>query len=167
MIIIADDHFRFTFGPPLIGSLLAIAGGFAFAVFTVAIDKLDRDNPTRQRRLFFLGIVFLASYAVLVTVAYLSTDRPPLDPACLWILGLNGFRVALVYALYQSAVDKIGGVLTSLVVALEVPLTMLFDAMLLDRAPSARLVIGSIAVLAGAVVLASETMHRTDAPKNA
>lgn len=164
VVIAADDHMQFSAGAPLTGSLLAITGGLTFAVFTVALDKIDRTNATRAGRLFFLGIVFFVSYSALVTVAYLTHKPVPLETTTLLILGGNGLRVALVYALYQAAIRRIGGILTSVIVALEVPLTMVFESVILDRPPSTRLIVGSIGVLAGAIVLATEGSPGRHAP---
>ena len=133
-----------------------------FAVFTVALDKIDRAGATRAGQLFFLGIVFFVSYSALVTVAYFTNEPVPLQTKTLVILAANGLRVALVYALYQAAIGRIGPVLTSVIVALEVPLTMFFERVLLHRPPSARLILGSVGVLAGALVLASESTPKAD-----
>lgn len=83
---------------------------------------------------------------------------------------LNGLRVAVVYALYYAAVKRLGALFASVLVAIEVPLTMLWDWLLLNRTPSSRLVWGSAALLLGAIILALEKSPESSqqsGPKNA
>ena len=76
------------------------------------------------------------------------------------ILLLNGLRAAVVYALYQAAVRRIGALRVSVLVALEVPFTMFWDSAWLGRVPATRLIWGSLTILSAALTLGWDSSAR-------
>jgi drug/metabolite transporter (DMT)-like permease len=101
-----------------------------------------------------MAFVFLISYVGVVSMAYFSGRRPVVNVLALGILVLNGLRVALVYVIYHAAVRRLGALLASVIVALKVPLTMLWDSRLLNQPPVRNLVFGAAAIVLGAMTLA-------------
>lgn len=154
ILIMVNDQFGFSGRRNIVGSLLAILAGLSFAVFSVGLEKVEQDKkPTLTQRIGFMAIVFFLSYVGLVTVGYVYGTRPQFSLGVSSILLLNGLRVAVVYGLYQAAVRRIGALLTSVIVALEVPFTMLWDWRVLHNTPGTRVVLGAIAILFGATTL--------------
>jgi drug/metabolite transporter (DMT)-like permease len=159
ILIMVNDQFAFAGRKNIIGSLLAILAGASFALFSVGLEKVEQDKkPTLTQRIGFLAVVFFLSYAGIVTVGYVYGSRPVLSLGVSGILLLNGLRIAFVYGLYHAAVRRIGALLTSVLVALEVPFTMLWDWRLLHNTPGARVALGAIAILFGATTLVWDKM---------
>ena len=153
ILILANDQFRFDDSNNITGSVIALLAGLSFAVFSVGIEKIEQEEVSFMRGLGFMSMVFLLSYIGLVTIGYFEGDSPSFDKGTVGILILNGLRVAIVYGLYQAAIRRIGALLASVVVALEVPFTMVWDWRLLDHVPGTRLVFGAVAILIGAITL--------------
>ena len=156
-VLIASDtstgQFRFQSGGDLLGSLLALFAGLCFAVFSVGIEKLDWLQRSYQDRFKFLAGVFFVSFVAVLILAYFSRQPATSSPIGLAILVANGVRVALVYLFFCAAVERIGALLTSVWVACEVPLTMLWDSQVFGTIPASSLVIGAIIIVAGGVAL--------------
>ena len=153
ILILVNDQFHLTESPALIGSLIAIGAGASFAVFSVGLEKLEEPKMSPTEALGFMSLVFIISYLGIVTVGFIYGRGPSLSFPVIMILIGNGLRVALVYALYQAAVRRMGALLASAIVALEVPFTMLWDYKLLHNTPGGRLAIGALAILFGAIAL--------------
>lgn len=159
-LIMANDQFGFTGGPNLAGSGLAILAGASFAVFSVGLERIEEDRLSRTQALGFMFLVFVLSYIGILSIGYLYGSKLTFDLKVTGILLANGLRVALVYGFYQAAVRRIGALLTSVVVALEVPVTMLWDWELLNNVPGGRLAIGALAILFGATTLIWDRISR-------
>lgn len=166
-LIMVNDQFGFTGGPNVLGSGLAILAGASFAVFTVGLEKIEEDRLSRTQALGFMTLVFVLSYIGIVSIGYLYGSSLTFDYKVTGILLLNGLRVALVYGFYQAAVRRIGALLTCVVVALEVPVTMLWDWKLLNNVPGGRLAIGAIAILFGATTLIWDRISRMKVTESA
>jgi hypothetical protein len=80
-----------------------------------------------------------------------ALEKPVLTDVLL-IVG-NGLRVAIVYVVFQLAVRRGGPLLAVVVGILQVPLTLVFEALLLGSAVDARLAIGVAAAFAGTAAL--------------
>jgi drug/metabolite transporter (DMT)-like permease len=141
-------------GTEIKGSIYAIVAGASFAAFSVGIEAIEQEGSGLAGRLRFLAIVFFLGYVGMVTIAYIERRVAVFDTEALIILGANGARIAIVYALFQAAIRRIGALLASVIVALEVPFTMLGDWLFLGRVPSVRLIWGATAILLGAITLA-------------
>jgi len=137
----------------MIGSLIAMGAGLSFAIWADLIDDVEGEIRLLSTRFGFLATIFFASFALAVTAAWLLAPTPPfswLDGA---ILAANGLRVALVYVSFQLAV-RFGGPLLAVVVAVsQVPLTLVWEAALLDLTIDSQIIIGVGAIVAGAVAL--------------
>jgi drug/metabolite transporter (DMT)-like permease len=165
VLITANDQFRFGSGKEMTGSLLAILAGASFAVFSVGLEKIEQRETSLVGRIYFMGIVFLLSYTAVVTVAYFQHRILLPDRMVMAILVANGLRIALVYGLYHAAIRRIGALFVSVIVALEVPLTMFWDSLFLHQFPRGRLIWGAVAILLGALTLTLE--KSPDTPRQA
>lgn len=143
------------------GSLLALGAGVTFAAFSVAFERLGRLSQSAQLKT--LGIVFAASYVTILTWAYFSGVPFVFDANATPIALANGVRVAVVYFIFIAAVERIGSLLTSVIVSLEVVLTVLWDKIFLSTSPTLGLCIGAVIILAGGMALTiSGNSYRTD-----
>jgi drug/metabolite transporter (DMT)-like permease len=156
LLITANDRFGFTGGSQITGSLYAILAGASFALFGVGIEKIEQSESGLAGRLRFLAMIFLISYIVIISIAYFRGRMISFDRIVLILLVLNGLRIAVVYALYYAAVRRLGALFASVLVAIEVPLTMLWDWLFLNTSPELRLIWGAVAILLGAITLAWE-----------
>jgi drug/metabolite transporter (DMT)-like permease len=164
ILITVNEQFGFTGGDAIRGSVFAILAGASFALFGVAIEKIEQGNSGLAGRLRFLSGIFIVSYVCIISLAYFQGSLVSFDRTVLIVLGLNGLRVAVVYALYYAAIRRIGALFASVLVAIEVPLTMLWDWTLLNRPPGLRLIWGSIAILLGAATLTWEKAPYSNNP---
>lgn len=154
VLITVDNQFGFTGRKNIVGSIAAVLAGASFAVFSVGLEKIEQDkNPTLTQRIGFMTVVFFLSFVGLVTLGYIYGGHLEFSMEVGGILLLNGFRVAVVYGLYEAAVRRIGALLASVLVALEVPFTMLWDWLWLHSVPGSRVVIGAVAILFGTTTL--------------
>lgn len=160
-LIVANDQFTFTGSRNLIGSLFAILAGAAFAFFSVGLEKIEETKTNLTQRLGFMATVFLLSYMGILTIGYMRSQILSFNLLVIGILLLNGLRVAIVYVFYHEAVRRIGALLASVIVALEVPFTIFFDWQLLQQIPGRRLAIGAAAVLLGAITLVWDRISRS------
>lgn len=152
-LIMLDDQFQLKFQSEIIGSLLALAAGASFAAFSVGLDGIEESKSTLTTRLAFMTVVFCLSFFGIIAIAYFMGHVPSYDTESLNILLFNGLRVAIVYMFYYEAVRRIGALLTSILLAIGVPLTMVVDFLWLDREPGPGLVLGAVAILAGGLAL--------------
>src|SRR6266404_1979779 len=151
ILILANDQFGFEGGNNVTGSLLAIFAGLSFAFFAVGLEEAGEHQASLTHRLRFMTVIFFLSYAGIVTVGYLQ-GRPLTAHGWVLIIVLgNGLRVAVVYGFYYAAVRRIGALLVSVIVALEVPFTIFWDWSLLHRIAGPRLVLGAVAILLGGI----------------
>jgi drug/metabolite transporter (DMT)-like permease len=142
------------------GSLLAIVAGAAFAVFGVGLESVRERTPALPSQVGFMTLVFFLSYLLTASVSGFHQGPLRIDSASLAILVANGLRIAVVYLLYQAAVQRLGALLASVVVALEVPMTMIWEWRVLDVAPGWRLGLGSLAIVAAALNLMTDQKLR-------
>lgn len=157
LLIVVEQDFVIMNSTKTFGSIIAVCGGAAFAVFSTGLEKIEHSRPALTDRLSFMGTAFTVAYLGVLSVAYLKHRVPAvIDPASLVILALNGLRVAVVYLLYGIAVRYIGALLVSILLALTVPFTMLWDSRLLHRQPLPKLIIGAAAIVIAALTLASD-----------
>ena len=144
-------------------SLWAIGAGACFALFAVALEKVASSQQRFLTKLRSLAMVFFASFVVVSAVAYYAGSRPTADWVTWGILVANGVRVAFVYVFFYAAIERIGALLTSVLVSLEVGLTMLWDFILLGKEPAATLWIGAIIIVFGGLTLVVQDEARTPA----
>lgn len=150
---LSGEAFRLRTGSDILGSLFALGAGASFALLSIGLDEMKPQLIHLYTRLSFMTRVFLLSYVAVLTLAYLSQEAPLLDAKSLGILVANGIRVAVVYLIYLAAIRRIGALLTAVFVSFEVFLTMLWDHVLLQRAPAATLWLGAIIIVAGGLTL--------------
>jgi drug/metabolite transporter (DMT)-like permease len=142
------------------GSIFAIAAGAAFAVFGVGLERVRERTPSLPSQVGFMTLVFLLSYLLTSSVSGFHPGPLRIDRISLAILVANGLRIAVVYLLYQAAVQRLGALLASVVVALEVPMTMIWEWRVLDVAPGWKLGLGSLAIVAAALNLMTDQKLR-------
>jgi drug/metabolite transporter (DMT)-like permease len=160
-ITAAQSDLRFQSGPALIGSLIALGAGASFASWAYLMEGVEVSIERTHLRMKLLAAVFFGSYAVLVTITWLMGHRAQLSPEALTVLGLNGVRVAAVYYLFQLAVKRAGPLLPSVVVVLQVPLTMLWDHVWLKTVIPTQLFLGAGLIMLGIVAFLSDELART------
>jgi drug/metabolite transporter (DMT)-like permease len=167
VLITANEKFTFDATNEVVGSLLAILAGLGFALFSIGLERVEREHSGLSERLLFLAVVFFLSYVGIVTVAHFEGLQSAIDAEAMVILLLNGLRAAVVYALYQAAVRRIGALRVSVLVALEVPFTMFWDSAWLGRVPAARLIWGSLTILFAALTLGWDMLRAREQRENA
>lgn len=159
-----DPGFVLRTGTAITGSLVAVAAGASFALWTFTMDELKNAFETKSERMRTLALVFFISYVVLLTYSFFFTPAPPrLSTTDYAVLILNGLRVAVVHVLYVLAVKKAGPLLASVVVVLMVPMTFPFDRMWNNATISTQLVLGSLLIVLAAVGLLSDELRRAKA----
>ncbi|HEY6728258.1 MAG TPA: DMT family transporter [Polyangiaceae bacterium] len=136
-----------------VGSGLALAAGCCFAIWADLADDFEARLDRMSTRLGLLARVFALTSGVAAAATWFSETlgQPSLTDALL-IAG-NGLRVAIVYVVFQLAVRRGGPLLAVVVSILQVPLTLVSEALLLGAAVDARLAIGVAAAFAGAISL--------------
>jgi drug/metabolite transporter (DMT)-like permease len=162
LLITVNNEFSLESNATTSGSILAVLAGAAFAVFSIGLEKIEELEPGFPNRLLFMGIAFVLAYVGVVSFSYFEGKIPVADPESFWILVANGLRVAVVYVMYEAAVRRVGALLVSILVALEVPFTMLWDSRMLHHQPVPRLIIGAAAIMFGALTLALDTLQSRD-----
>jgi drug/metabolite transporter (DMT)-like permease len=137
----------------LAGSGLALAAGVCFALWADLADDLEVDTDRMSARLGVLTRVFSLTFCVAAVAAWLSgqVQMPTLSDALI-VIG-NGLRVAIVYVLFQLAIRRGGPLLAVVVGILQVPLTLLSEALLLELHFDAGHTIGVAAAFAGTIAL--------------
>lgn len=138
------------------GSLFAFLAGVAFAIFGVGLERVRVSTSCLADRLGYMTMVFLLSYILMSTLTVFQRSANGMDSLSLGILVANGLRIAVVYALYQAAIHRIGALLASVIVALEVPMTMIWEWLFLNVVPGWRLCLGSAAIIAAALSLITD-----------
>jgi drug/metabolite transporter (DMT)-like permease len=166
----ADPNFHVRTGADLTGSMIALIAGASFALWAYLMDRVEDRVPRASTRMRLLALVFFASYTLLVTAAWLREDAAPIGRYALNVLALNGVRVAIVYYLFQLAIRRAGPLLPSVVVVVQVPLTMLVDHVWLRTTIPPQLIIGATLIVLGIVALLSDELRRVgmreaDAPR--
>ena len=63
----------------VIGSLLARLAGLCFALFSIGLERVEREHSGRSERLLFLAVVFFLSYVGIVTVAHFEGLKSAID----------------------------------------------------------------------------------------
>lgn len=167
MLIVAnfsDGSFSLRTGDDFIGSIYAILAGLSFAVFTVALAENVATEKSLVLQLQLMTVVFLFAFVAFVSYAYFFGHAFELGSAeSNAILIVNGIRIALVYILFFAAVQRIGPVLASAIVALEVFITMLVEYWWLDAVPESTLWLGAIIIVTGsATVLLRQAQHNVN-----
>lgn len=158
-VITADDDFSIRSGSQLYGSLAAILAGVSFAVWADRVDDIEARAPSMSDRLMSLALVFLTTYALVISVEYLIGESPRYPVTDLVILIGNGFRVAAVYVLFQVAISYAGPLIPTIIVVLQVPLTMMFEHILLDTPIPNRLIVGAVAIGIGGASLVGNRLY--------
>jgi drug/metabolite transporter (DMT)-like permease len=158
LVILANGAERIQFDniAKLRGSMLAVAAGMAFAVFSTILEKNERNGAPRVDRLGLMATIFVFSFLLASTMNIFHERVPFIAGRDLVILALNGLRIAIVYALFHAAIQRIGALRASVIVALEVPMTMLWDWLVLGHPVGLYLAIGSAAIVTGGLTLLIE-----------
>jgi len=140
-------------GRSLVGSLLALAAGAGFALWADIADDIETRVQTMSTRLGVLATIFSLTFGVAAAAAWILTPLPHLSATDAAIIAGNGLRVAVVYVVFQLAVRRGGPLLAVVVASLQVPLTLLFEALLLEVPLGAGLLIGVAAAVLGTMAL--------------
>jgi len=136
-----------------VGSGLALAAGVCFALWADLADDLEARLDRMSTRLGVLARVFSLTFCGAAVAAWLSGPLPmPTLSDALIVVG-NGLRVAIVYVVFQLAIRRGGPLLAVVVGILQVPLTLLSEAVLLEFRFDAGLAIGVAAAFAGTIAL--------------
>jgi drug/metabolite transporter (DMT)-like permease len=159
-----DSGFVLRTGSNITGSLIAIAAGASFALWTFTMDELKSSFGTPAERMKTLALVFFISYVVLLTYAFFFAPKlPALSSMDYIVLILNGLRVAIVHVIYVFAVKKAGPLLASIIVVLMVPMTFPFDSIWNKATISIQLIMGSVLVVLAAIGLLSDELRKAKA----
>lgn len=140
-------------GASLVGSGLALAAGVCFALWADLADDLEAHLERMSTRLGVLVRIFAPTFCVAAAAAWLSGPIESLSVTDSLLIVGNGLRVAIVYVTFQLAIRRGGPLLAVVVGILQVPLTLLSEALLLDATFDARLSIGVAAAFAGTILL--------------
>jgi drug/metabolite transporter (DMT)-like permease len=159
-IVNIDSGFVLRTGDNIRGSLIAVAAGASFALWTFTMDELRASFTSIAVRMRTLAFIFFVSYVVLITYGYFASGHSLLTTRDYIILSLNGVRVAFVHVLYTFAVQKAGALLASVILVLMVPLTFPFDNIWNQATISAQLIIGATLIVLAAVGLLSDELRR-------
>jgi drug/metabolite transporter (DMT)-like permease len=151
-------------GASLWGSLLALAAGASFALWADVADDMETRMRSMSTRFGVLASVFSLTFAVAALAAWVLAPVPSLSAADAAIIAANGLRVAVVYILFQLAVRRGGPLLAVVVATLQVPLTLLFEALWLDVALDRGLLIGVAGAVAGTIALSVDQAEVDGAP---
>lgn len=162
-ILNTDSGFVFRTGDSIRGSLIAVAAGASFALWTYTMDELKASFTSLAQRMRVLAQIFFVSYVVLVTYGYFMAGPTQATTLDYIILVANGVRVALVHVLYTFAVQKAGPLLASVVLVLMVPMTFPFDNIWNHATISAQLIIGAALIGLAAIGLLSDELRRARA----
>jgi drug/metabolite transporter (DMT)-like permease len=147
-----------TFGDA-VGSIYALVAGVSFALWAEAMERVERRLCSRGERCLLLGLVFLASYAVIITIVYAKASGPPgLSNSDIVIVALNGIRVAVVYFLMNVAIRLAGPLLPSIILVSEVPITMIIDHLVLGTVLPGQLLVGALAIVLGTLSVLSDEL---------
>jgi drug/metabolite transporter (DMT)-like permease len=156
-----DSGFVLRTGSNITGSLIAIAAGASFALWTFTMDELKSSFGTPSERMKTLALVFFICYVALLTYAFFFNPKlPTLTSLDYIVLILNGLRVAIVHVIYVFAVKKAGPLLASVIVVLMVPMTFPFDSIWNKATISIQLIMGSILVVLAAIGLLSDELRK-------
>ena len=136
-------------GGSLVGSLLALAAGASFALWADIADDIETRVRSMSSRFGVLASVFSLTFGVAAVAAWVLGPFPHLSATDAAIIVGNGLRVAVVYVVFQLAVRRGGPLLAVVVATLQVPLTLLFEALLLEVPLEAGLLIGVAAAEIG------------------
>lgn len=128
---------------------MAIVAGFSFAVFTIGLYKSESfsDRYPLALKLRAMGYVLLFSYIPVVTLAFFLGYNINYDPLCIWIIVLNGIRLAIVYVIYQQAIRLTHPIFVSVVVSLEVVFTIVFEIIWLKEEFPISLFLGALLIM--------------------
>lgn len=160
-IVNIDGGFVLRTGDNITGSLIAVAAGASFALWTFTMDEIKASFTSPAERMRTLAYVFFLSYVVLLTYGfYFAPSTSQLTTPDYIILVLNGLRVAVVYMIYVFAVKKAGPLLASVILVLMVPMTFPFDSIWNKATISAQLIVGSILIILAAVGLLSDELRK-------
>lgn len=158
-----DDHA----GANLVGSGLALAAGASFAWWADLADDIETRVDRMSARLGVLARVFGLTFAVAAATAWAigPIESPSWTDAVIVIA--NGLRVAVVYVVFQLAVRRGGPLLAVVVGMLQVPLTLLSEAVWFGVALDARFSIGVAAACVGTIALSVDQAQQSATPPRA
>ena len=150
-------------GASLVGSGLALAAGASFAWWADLADDIEMRVDRMSARLGVLARVLGLTFGVAAAAAWWldPLEMPALTDA-LVIIG-NGLRVAIVSVVFQLAVRRGGPLLAVVVAILQVPLTLLSEALWLGVSLDARFSIGVAAACVGAIALSIDQAQQSAA----
>lgn len=136
-----------------VGSSLALAAGASFALWADFADDIEARVQSMSTRLAVLARVFSLTFCVAAVGTWVLGSIGSLSPTDALIIVGNGLRVAIVYVAFQLAVRRGGPLLAVVVGILQVPLTLLSEALWLGITIDARLAIGVAAAFVGTIAL--------------
>lgn len=166
-LLTVDDGFRIGSGRHLMGSIIALCAGFSFAVWADRTDEVKARLPDAAARWRYLAGVFGVTGAASALAAVVSGPYPALSAAGVLLVLFNGVRVAIVYALFEAAVRRVGPLLPTVLVVLQVPLTIVVERVWLGEPVSARVVMGALTIMLGGGVLLADRYLQPPVPSTA
>jgi len=149
LLNIQDPSVFFRPDSNLVGSFLAIAAGFSFAVFTIGLYRSESFSGRYPLawKLRAMGYVLLYSYIPVVTLTFFLGYEINYDPLFMLIIVLNGIRLAVIYVVYQQAIRLTHPIFVSVVVSLEVVFTILFEIIWLKEEFPISLFLGALLIM--------------------
>jgi len=148
-------------GASLVGSGLALAAGASFAWWADLADDVETRVDRMSDRLAVLARVLGLTFGVAAAAAWWlgPLEMPSLTDALI-IMG-NGLRVAIVAVVFQLAVRRGGPLLAVVVGILQVPMTLLSEALWLGVALDARFSLGVAAACVGTIALSVDQARQS------
>jgi len=143
------------------GSGLALAAGASFAWWAALADDIEARIDRMSARIGVLVRVFGPTFAVAASAAWWfgPIERPSLSDALI-VIG-NGLRVAIVCVVFQLAVRRGGPLLAVVVGILQVPLTLLSEALWFGVTLDVRFSIGVAAAVVGTIALSVDQAQQS------
>ncbi len=144
-------------GGNLMGYLLAIGSGLAYALYIMALGKEAKDEPMP---LFRLMLVVSVSGIVMCGMAGLAMDKLVLRmPANAWLCAIGVALLAAVVGsvLFQRGVREIGGANSALLSLFEPITSVVFSVWLLGDVLSVSKILGSALILCSLVLISLQS----------
>jgi drug/metabolite transporter (DMT)-like permease len=155
LVIAAGEEVRIS----ALGVVFSLASAVAIAIYLLASARLVKRSDAR---------VTGAWVAIGCAVSFLARagfDGGPSLPAKWWPLAsVNGAATAIAFVLLFAALRRLGPSSTSIVMTLEAFVAILLAAVLLDEPVAPLQLVGGVAIVAAAVVVARSRTEATAVP---
>lgn len=143
---------------PLLGVILGVLTGFAYAGFLLVLRGGNADHR-RPAGPLFDATLSATAFSLLIGIPLGEVDLVPSLPAHAWLLLLALGVQVVGWLVISVAMPRLPAALTSVVLTIQPLGSVLLAMLLLSEAPSALQLLGTLCILAG---LAIATLRRRD-----